>query len=146
MFKLNIIEILPQSFKLVFSQLPLFGKTGEGLPEDGANRRLRSRHGGVLEDYVATRLTLRDHPVNLLRDKLPRFSPAEYHRTTSDGAWLAVTGLVITRQRPGTARSEEHTSELQSHSDIVCRLLLEKKKQKKHAVLIEKKLLTVTDT
>src|SRR5260221_9132658 len=29
-----------------------------------------------------------------------------------------------------TWRSEEHTSELQSHSDIVCRLLLEKKKKK----------------
>src|SRR5438034_2423646 len=28
----------------------------------------------------------------------------------------------------GFARSEEHTSELQSHSDLVCRLLLEKKK------------------
>src|SRR5438132_6009892 len=39
--------------------------------------------------------------------------------------------------QPGTApgfqrlRSEEHTSELQSHSDLVCRLLLEKKKKKK---------------
>src|SRR5438132_10551455 len=37
---------------------------------------------------------------------------------------------------PGTTktsvpRSEEHTSELQSHSDLVCRLLLEKKKKKK---------------
>src|SRR5438132_4975503 len=31
--------------------------------------------------------------------------------------------------RPGDCpRSEEHTSELQSHSDLVCRLLLEKKK------------------
>src|SRR5436190_11358702 len=29
-------------------------------------------------------------------------------------------------------RSEEHTSELQSHSDLVCRLLLEKKKTKKN--------------
>ena len=28
-------------------------------------------------------------------------------------------------------RSEEHTSELQSHSELVCRLLLEKKKKKK---------------
>src|SRR5260221_6589293 len=28
----------------------------------------------------------------------------------------------------GAGRSEEHTSELQSHSDLVCRLLLEKKK------------------
>src|SRR5260221_9460748 len=32
-----------------------------------------------------------------------------------------------------TRRSEEHTSELQSHSDLVCRLLLEKKKKKNHA-------------
>src|SRR5438034_7734076 len=30
------------------------------------------------------------------------------------------------------SRSEEHTSELQSHSDLVCRLLLEKKKKKKN--------------
>src|SRR5436190_8064404 len=30
----------------------------------------------------------------------------------------------------GAQRSEEHTSELQSHSDLVCRLLLEKKKKK----------------
>src|SRR5438034_6559945 len=28
-----------------------------------------------------------------------------------------------------STRSEEHTSELQSHSDLVCRLLLEKKKK-----------------
>src|SRR5690242_21634451 len=33
-------------------------------------------------------------------------------------------------QRPVT-RSEEHTSELQSHVNLVCRLLLEKKKKKK---------------
>src|SRR5438034_4127553 len=32
---------------------------------------------------------------------------------------------------PARPRSEEHTSELQSHSDLVCRLLLEKKKKKK---------------
>ena len=31
-----------------------------------------------------------------------------------------------------TLRSEEHTSELQSHNDLVCRLLLEKKKKKKN--------------
>src|SRR5437773_7712381 len=31
-------------------------------------------------------------------------------------------------------RSEEHTSELQSHHDLVCRLLLEKKKKKKKKI------------
>src|SRR5947207_11399504 len=34
-------------------------------------------------------------------------------------------------------RSEEHTSELQSHSDLVCRLLLEKKKQRAQGALEE---------
>src|SRR5438132_8695522 len=32
-------------------------------------------------------------------------------------------------------RSEEHTSELQSHSDLVCRLLLEKKKKRTESAL-----------
>src|SRR5260221_9955991 len=67
-------------------------------------------------------------------------------------AWMAAlerkdgpTSLLFTRQnvpfqkrdahtvsairRGGLPRSEEHTSELQSHSDLVCRLLLEKKKK-----------------
>src|SRR3712207_7153888 len=35
----------------------------------------------------------------------------------------------------GTPRSEEHTSELQSRQYLVCRLLLEKKKQKLHKSL-----------
>src|SRR5260221_10837904 len=35
-------------------------------------------------------------------------------------------------------RSEEHTSELQSHSDLVCRLLLEKKKNKKYKYKIKR--------
>src|SRR2546421_5660299 len=34
----------------------------------------------------------------------------------------------------GLDRSEEHTSELQSRSDLVCRLLLEKKKKKKTVI------------
>src|SRR5690242_21173962 len=35
--------------------------------------------------------------------------------------------------RAGIGRSEEHTSELQSHVNLVCRLLLEKKKKKNKA-------------
>src|SRR5260221_10905137 len=48
--------------------------------------------------------------------------------------FLAPDGVVMPAQRvplPEVVdfqRSEEHTSELQSHSDLVCRLLLEKKK------------------
>src|SRR2546428_12808841 len=38
-----------------------------------------------------------------------------------------------------TKRSEEHTSELQSRSDLVCRLLLEKKKKRQHSYVSEQK-------
>src|SRR2546430_11207483 len=36
---------------------------------------------------------------------------------------------------PGSSRSEEHTSELQSQSNLVCRLLLEKKNEYAHVLL-----------
>src|SRR5438477_3439032 len=43
----------------------------------------------------------------------------------------------IGRQETQTDRSEEHTSELQSHVNLVCRLLLEKKKNcRKSATLV----------
>src|SRR5438132_5301871 len=48
--------------------------------------------------------------------------------------------LVISAFREN--RSEEHTSELQSHSDLVCRLLLEKKKLR-HATAGEEKITDV---
>src|SRR5882672_8803531 len=44
--------------------------------------------------------------------------------------------------RENHARSEEHTSELQSHSDLVCRLLLEKKKAERYNTLTWDRLLT----
>src|SRR5438034_6488283 len=44
----------------------------------------------------------------------------------AEGQWRYIESLSTYARR-----SEEHTSELQSHSDLVCRLLLEKKKKKK---------------
>src|SRR5438874_6402800 len=55
---------------------------------------------------------------------LPGESPADYVRRLALGKSLAE------RQAPHVVRSEEHTSELQSRRDLVCRLLLEKKKKK----------------
>src|SRR5438034_6214847 len=46
---------------------------------------------------------------------------------------MVVVAPILTS--PNGDRSEEHTSELQSHSDLVCRLLLEKKKKEKKRVL-----------
>src|SRR5437667_8510685 len=43
--------------------------------------------------------------------------------------WLSAMAIVKP-VAPEAGRSEEHTSELQSHHDLVCRLLLEKKNKK----------------
>src|SRR2546427_9380502 len=45
------------------------------------------------------------------------------------------SGTAARQARITSARSEEHTSELQSQSNLVCRLLLEKKKKKKNSRL-----------
>src|SRR2546427_7353626 len=56
-------------------------------------------------------------------------------------AAVFLTGLVAIRRGlrrfdQGPGRSEEHTSELQSQSNLVCRLLLEKKKKRcKHVIV-----------
>src|SRR5438034_3661054 len=42
--------------------------------------------------------------------------------------WLLAIAVALLGSS-ANSRSEEHTSELQSHSDLVCRLLLEKKKK-----------------
>src|SRR5215218_5653580 len=47
---------------------------------------------------------------------------------------------------PSAPRSEEHTSELQSHSELVCRLLLEKKKSFRLGALDLKKRIIVAST
>src|SRR6516225_11954086 len=48
------------------------------------------------------------------------------------------TPIRSSRTRPSRRRSEEHTSELQSHVNLVCRLLLEKKNTQPTTVLLVK--------
>src|SRR5260363_453736 len=50
------------------------------------------------------------------------------------GAFSGCGRAAAPRQRQKKARSEEHTSELQSPDHLVCRLLLENKKQKQNLV------------
>src|SRR3712207_9225584 len=77
-----------------------------------------------------------------LHDALPILTPAPLLESYAAGRWFtatdegtpladAVTGETVARVSSAgldVARSEEHTSELQSRQYLVCRLLLEKKK------------------
>src|SRR2546430_11680420 len=66
--------------------------------------------------------TLFRSPDAVLRGKAPAAVPLENARR-----WVG-TKRARLAQQPHPERSEEHTSELQSQSNLVCRLLLEKKK------------------
>src|SRR5437773_5876516 len=77
-------------------------------------------------------------PTVILSHVEPAASAAAAARSAGGVTVQAATGPVQFRRTPGEggswvdmARSEEHTSELQSHHDLVCRLLLEKKKKTK---------------
>src|SRR2546427_8384443 len=53
-----------------------------------------------------------------------------FHELQPQLHWLASLDRTTMHLRLNCTRSEEHTSELQSQSNLVCRLLLEKKKKK----------------
>src|SRR5437773_5056961 len=76
------------------------------------------------------------------RFPMSRYDPAVSGSRVAYASWATTatssagsTGLArwawkpAARARARSVRSEEHTSELQSHHDLVCRLLLEKKKK-----------------
>src|SRR5207302_9656580 len=71
-----------------------------------------------------------------LHDALPIFAPDTYRPHTTPGVYVPTLLPAVPhwgKRKPwvmtsGDQRSEEHTSELQSRENLVCRLLLEKKK------------------
>ncbi|WP_340109978.1 error-prone DNA polymerase [Pikeienuella sp. HZG-20] len=81
--------------------LPLFGADGEGGIEPEVSLPAMTLGREVIEDYLSLRLSLRAHPLELLRPRLPESLPHE--RLPQAKGRITVTGLVITRQRPGTA-------------------------------------------
>src|SRR3712207_8305302 len=71
-----------------------------------------------------------------LKSTSPKSSPARLGCDVSIGTKSGSSSqLGRSASKDGWARSEEHTSELQSRQYLVCRLLLEKKKKKKDALM-----------
>src|SRR2546430_7184623 len=74
-------------------------------------------------------------PYTTLFRSLPRHRPGVRIPRVELSSPGGGRGLVA-RGRAGGIRSEEHTSELQSQSNLVCRLLLEKKKTIRHSLIV----------
>src|SRR5690554_7322484 len=76
---------------------------------------------------------------NIIKERYESMSPElkAYLQSYANG----VNAYIETHKKrlPLELRSEEHTSELQSRPHLVCRLLLEKKKKKKHKNITRKK-------
>src|SRR5207247_3271126 len=98
------------------ANITLIGTTlrGAGLTLDGGSGA-QIVHNVIEVSGAATGLTLAGGTANAV---------VEHNAITGGARGMAATGTGATN-----IRSEEHTSELQSRVDLVCRLLLEKKKK-----------------
>jgi len=87
--------------------LPLFKASQEALSFDDDEANLPAMPLGeeVIHDYRTLSLSLKAHPISFMREKLNRkgFVPADSLRTLPPGRTVMVAGLVLVRQRPGTA-------------------------------------------
>src|SRR5438034_918502 len=86
------------------------GQEAAGIVSFDGQRFHSERRMGLVGDNFSRREVI---------DRLPGMSATGHVRYSTTGE------TILRNVQP---RSEEHTSELQSHSDLVCRLLLEKKK------------------
>ncbi|ARC38923.1 error-prone DNA polymerase (plasmid) [Paracoccus yeei] len=94
------------------TDLPLFAaaaRAGEAPPEAAEPTvalRPMSPAREVAADYGHTGLSLRRHPVAFLRDRLKqrRIVPCAEAMASRDRRWLETAGLVLVRQRPGSAK------------------------------------------
>src|SRR5699024_11959902 len=87
--------------------------------------------------YLSLSASSTNSSISVVASNSAKLAPNEVFKFTTSGALSALTSdsTFCSRSSAGTSnqsmvtlRSEEHTSELQSRFDLVCRLLLEKKK------------------
>lgn len=86
--------------------LPLFDAMGEFDQGPEAPIQLPPMNLGeeVVADYASLRLSLKAHPMEPLRPHLPGVLQAQDMMTQPNGKRVHLAGLVLARQRPGTAR------------------------------------------
>ncbi len=81
------------------------GQPSESVLETQISLPLMTAAEHVVHDYATTALSLKAHPVSFVREKLRllRILSSEELKHVKDGTLVKVAGLVLVRQRPGTA-------------------------------------------
>nr|WP_295467790.1 error-prone DNA polymerase [Mesorhizobium sp.] len=89
-------------------RLPLFDQPEIRLPDLEPETRLPAMSLGehVIHDYRSLTLSLKAHPMSFLRDRLSAagIAPSAVLEETANGRRVSVAGLVLVRQRPGSAK------------------------------------------
>src|SRR5256885_9281856 len=100
---------------------------------------LASRKGGAGKSTLTAQLAAQAHALGkrtLIIDADPQGSLSLWHSLRKDGLPKLVTPERGLERAIAFARSEEHTSELQSPCNLVCRLLLEKKNKNNYQTVV----------
>jgi error-prone DNA polymerase len=124
----------------VLPLLPADTVIDEGVPMLRAPREGQD----ILADYGSLGLSLRRHPVALLRGSLAKqgVTPNQDLWDQSNGRWVTAAGLVITRQRPGSAGGVTFVT-LEDETGYVNLIVWERVAVAQRAALLESRLLLV---
>jgi error-prone DNA polymerase len=101
----------------------------------------------VVFDYAATGLTLRSHPLQLLRGQLSKMklmTAAQLHDLPS-GRRVAACGIVTARQQPGTAKGVVFIT-LEDETGAVNVIVWKSQREKQRAEVLKSRLLAVYGT
>ncbi len=81
------------------------GQDAADAKDENIKLPLMSTSEHVVHDYAATSLSLKAHPVSFLREKLDQLHIVSTKQLSAltDGTFIKIAGLVLVRQRPGTA-------------------------------------------
>jgi len=127
--------------------LPLFLAAEEAGHEIEPDMHLPPMPPGeeVVMDYRHLRLSLRDHPVSFLRPRLDRLRamPCDDLTRTTDGRRVTVAGLIVVRQRPGTAKGTIFLT-LEDESGIANIVVWAKVFEAHRAIVLGSRMVSVT--
>jgi error-prone DNA polymerase len=120
--------------------LPADTQSEEGIP---LLRAPREGHD-IVADYASLGLTLRRHPLALLRDRLEKRGVIDTQALWGlpNGRWVTTAGLVITRQRPGSASGVTFVT-LEDEVGYVNLIVWKRVADEQRAALLESRLLEV---
>ena len=114
------------------------------VDEEGLELEAAPEGEEIVFDYAATGLTLRRHPLALLRGQLQaqRLQTSEELHRLPDGRLVRACGLVLTRQQPGTAKGVVFVT-LEDETGTVQVIVWQALREKQRRELLHSRLLAV---